>query len=98
MSLALHQEDRPFLPRGVRVVEDRVRGGKVLLGPEKAVALDPIGEAILSRIDGATSFGALVQDLASTYAAPETQISQDVQRFLAGLRARMFIAVKGQKT
>ncbi|WP_371228124.1 pyrroloquinoline quinone biosynthesis peptide chaperone PqqD [Roseovarius sp. 2305UL8-3] len=94
MTLALAATDRPRLPRGVRVVADRVRGGKVLLGPEKAITLDAIGEAILSRVDGTTNFGAIITDLAQTYAAPEDQITQDVQRFLVGLRARMFLTVE----
>jgi coenzyme PQQ biosynthesis protein PqqD len=94
MSLALAPEDRPYLPRGVRVVDDTVRGGRVLLGPEKAVALDVIGEAILSRVTGIASFDEIVGDLAATYNAPEAQISEDVQRFLIGLRARMFVMVQ----
>lgn len=93
MNLALADTDRPFLPRGVRMVEDRVRGGKVLLAPEKAIALDMIGEAILSRVDGESDFGAIIADLAATYEAPEEQISKDVQRFMMGLRARMFLGV-----
>ncbi|WP_170406566.1 pyrroloquinoline quinone biosynthesis peptide chaperone PqqD [Ruegeria arenilitoris] len=93
MSLALTDTDRPYLPRGVRMVEDRLRGGKVLLAPEKAIALDMIGEAILSRVDGNAEFGAIIADLATTYDAPEEQISKDVQRFMIGLRARMFLGV-----
>ncbi|WP_350334237.1 pyrroloquinoline quinone biosynthesis peptide chaperone PqqD [Coralliovum pocilloporae] len=89
----LSANDRPYLPRGVRVVDDRVRGGKVLLAPEKAVALDPIGEAILSRLDGEATFGAIIEDLARTYNAPAEQIAGDVQTFLSGLRARMVVAV-----
>lgn len=94
MSLTLAPQDRPYLPRGVRVVEDRVRGGKVLLGPEKAVALDEIGDAILSRVTGVASLKEIVRDLAATYSAPEAQVSDDVQRFLMGLRARMFVMVQ----
>lgn len=93
MTLELAMEDTPVLPRGVRLHQDRVRGGWVLLGPEKAVALDAIGTAILSRVDGQTDLAALVADLAATYDAPEAQIAQDVQRFLVGLRARMFLTV-----
>lgn len=94
MTLELGATDLPYLPRGVRVIEDRVRGGKVLLGPEKAIALDAIGDAILSRVNGKASFGEIVADLALTYDAPEDQIKQDVKRFLMGLRARMFLAVE----
>ena len=94
MNLVLAPTDRPYLPRGVRVVEDRGRGGRVLLAPEKAIALDAIGDAILGRVTGAASFAEIVADLAATYDAPEAQISEDVQRFMVGLRARMFLGVK----
>ena len=40
--------DRPVLPRGVRLHDDRVRGTKVLLGPETALMLDEIGAAIIA--------------------------------------------------
>ncbi len=94
MTLALAPGDRPYLPRGVRMRADRVRGGQVLLAPEKAVALDPIGEAILSRIDGQASFAEIVDDLATAYSAPRAQIECDVQTFLQGLRARVFLMVR----
>ena len=93
MSLALAADDRPYLPRGVRVIEDKVRGGKVLLAPEKAIALDAIGDAILQRVTGAASFAEIVASLAETYNAPVEQISTDVQRFMIGLRARMYLRV-----
>lgn len=94
MKLDLDPGDRPYLPRGVRVAPDRVRGGTVLLAPEKAMALDAIGEAILVRVTGAATFAEIVADLAATYDAPEAQIAGDVQRFLTGLRARVFLGVR----
>ncbi len=94
MTLDLAAEDVPYLPRGVRLTTDRVRGGTVLLAPEKAVTLDAIGEAILSRVTGAASFGEIVADLAATYDAPVDQIRGDVQTFMVGLRARVFLMVK----
>ncbi|MDK3071890.1 pyrroloquinoline quinone biosynthesis peptide chaperone PqqD [Sedimentitalea sp. JM2-8] len=93
MILELAPTDRPFLPRGVRVQPDRVRGGMVLLAPEKAIRLDAIGEAILARVTGQASFDEIVDDLAQTYNAPRDQIGTDVQRFLVGLRARMYLGV-----
>ena len=94
MNLALAPSDVPYLPRGVRVQTDRVRGGQVLLAPEKAVALDEIGAAILSQVTGEISFAEIVRDLATTYAAPADQIEADVQRFLTGLRGRMYLMVR----
>ena len=93
MSLTLRHTDRPYLPRGVRLAQDKVRGGTVLLAPEKAVALDAIGEAILTRVTGDASFADIVTDLATTYNAPRDQIETDVQTFLQGLRARVFLRV-----
>ena len=94
MSLALTHEDRPFLPRGVRLHEDRVRGCTVLLAPEKVVELDQIGVAILTRVTGEATFAEIIQDLAQTYNAPVEQIEEDVQRFLVGLRARLYLMVQ----
>ena len=93
MTLELTATDRPYLPRGVRMHKDRVRGGVVLLAPEKAILLDDIGVAILSRVDGNRRFGEIIADLAETFKAPTEQIETDVQRFLGGLRARMYLGV-----
>lgn len=93
MSLALSPTDRPYLPRGVRIHADRVRGSTVLLAPEKAIELDDIGVAILSRVTGEATFGQIIDDLAATYNAPADQIAEDVQRFMVGLRARLYLMV-----
>ncbi|MFC6687261.1 pyrroloquinoline quinone biosynthesis peptide chaperone PqqD [Jhaorihella thermophila] len=94
MRLELAPAERPFLPRGVRMARDRVRGGAVLLALEKAIALDAIGEAILSRVTGEATFAEIVADLAATYDAPEGRIAEDVQRFFVGLRARRYLEVR----
>ena len=94
MSLALAPEERPYLPRGVRLHDDTIRGSMVLLAPEKAVELDQIGVAILTRVNGEATFAEIIQDLAQTYNAPADQIEQDVQRFLVGLRARLYLMVQ----
>ncbi|MDF1804325.1 pyrroloquinoline quinone biosynthesis peptide chaperone PqqD [Thalassovita sp.] len=93
MSLEIAPHERPYLPRGVRLAQDRVRAQTVLLAPEKAVALDMIGEAILTRVNGVDSLDEIVTDLATTFDAPRDQIAADVQRFLQGLRARVFLRV-----
>jgi len=89
--LNLVDTDVPRLPRGVRLSPDRTRGGTVLLAPEKAVRLDDIGVAILTRVDGVASFGAIVSGLAADYNAPVDQIRSDVQRFLTSLRGRIYL-------
>lgn len=94
MTLFLAPDDLPYLPRGVRLHDDRLRGKIMLLAPEKAITLDDIGVAILSRVTGETTFAQIVADLARTYDAPEDRIEEDMQRFLSELRARMFVMVK----
>ena len=89
MKLALDPSDRPFLPRGVRMITDKVRGGKVLLCPEKAIALDAIGVAILSRVDGSASFEEIVAGLAQDALA---EVGGSHQR--GGLRDRAAVNAK----
>jgi pyrroloquinoline quinone biosynthesis protein D len=84
----------PVLPRGVRVHDDRVRGMRVLLAPERALKLDPIGDAILGEVDGVTSFGEIVGRLAARYAAPEDRIAADASTFLDGLVERRILEVR----
>ncbi|QHQ34328.1 pyrroloquinoline quinone biosynthesis peptide chaperone PqqD [Algicella marina] len=81
----------PYLPRGVRLHFDRVREKWVLLAPERAVALDAVGHAVLSEIDGARSYGEVVSGLAEKYAAPREQIAKDSAQFLQGLLNRRFL-------
>ncbi|MFP5511172.1 MAG: pyrroloquinoline quinone biosynthesis peptide chaperone PqqD [Alphaproteobacteria bacterium] len=94
MSLQFAPDDRPCLPRGVRLHKDQVRGQMVLLAPEKAIELDAIGVAILNRVTGQARFEDIIADLARTYAAPAEQIEPDVQRFLMSLRARLYVMVQ----
>jgi pyrroloquinoline quinone biosynthesis protein D len=89
----MRAEDVPSLPRGVRLHFDKVRDTWVLLAPERAVTLDMIGHAILSRVDGARSFGDITRLLSETYGAPEAQIAEDSASFLNALRDRRFVDV-----
>ena len=84
----------PYLPRGVRLADDRVRGIRVLQAPERAMQLDAIGDAILSELDGQRSMAVIATDLAAKYNAPQDQIASDVADFLTGLIARRMVFVK----
>ncbi|MCR9088025.1 MAG: pyrroloquinoline quinone biosynthesis peptide chaperone PqqD [Rhodobacteraceae bacterium] len=83
----------PAIPRGVRLHFDRVRDAWVLLAPERAVTLDPIGHAILSEVDGRRSFGEIIKELAAKYNAPADQIQADSGGFLDALCNRRFLDV-----
>ena len=90
----MERDEVPFLPRGVRLHHDRVRGGWVLLAPERAVSLDTVAHAVLSEIDGARSFGAIVDALATRYDALPAQIEGDAAGLLRALRDRRFLEVR----
>jgi pyrroloquinoline quinone biosynthesis protein D len=75
----------PVLPPGVRLHWDAVRGTHVLLAPERALMLDEIGHAVLSRVDGRTALSALVAVLAAEFDAPVEEVAPDVAEFLEGL-------------
>lgn len=75
----------PKLPRGVRLRHDDVRGEWLLLAPERVLKPDPIAVAVLERCDGVRSVDAIVDDLATAYAAPREQIETDVKKMLRDL-------------
>ena len=81
------------LPRGVRLHFDTVRDNWVLLAPERAIPLDPIGHAILQEVDGTRSFSDITAALAEKYEAPVAQIRDDSAEFLSALKNRRFVDV-----
>ena len=83
--------DRPFLPRGVRLHHDRVRGVPVLLGPETALILDQVGQAVLVEVDGRRDIATISAALAERYAAPVEMIEADVIEFLDDMAARRLV-------
>ncbi|WP_394179205.1 pyrroloquinoline quinone biosynthesis peptide chaperone PqqD [Yoonia maritima] len=93
MTDGLSPDVIPVIPRGVRLHWDHVREKWVLLAPERAVALDPIGHAIMTEIDGARSFGAITTALSEKYGAPHEQVAADAGEFLRGLMNRRILEV-----
>lgn len=91
MTAALSAVDRPRLPRGVRLHYDAVRQTPVLLGPEIALLLDPIGKAVLDEVDGARDIAEISGCLAARYNAPAEMIEADVIEFLEGLALRRLV-------
>lgn len=95
MSPLIAPDQVPYLPRGVRLADDAVRGIRVLHAPERAMQLDAIGEAILGELDGQRTLAQIAEALAARYAAPVEQIAADVRDFLTGLIERRMVFVKG---
>lgn len=85
---------RPYLPRGVRLHHDRVRGNWVLLAPERALKLDPISHAIVSEIDGERSLSQIASTLSERYGAPLEQVGKDLRGFLAALLERRMLELR----
>lgn len=84
-------DDIPLLPRGVRLHFDEVRDNWVLLAPERAIALDVVGNAILQEVDGMRSFGEITKVLAKKFDAPVDQVQNDSAGFLTALKNRRFV-------
>jgi pyrroloquinoline quinone biosynthesis protein D len=94
MTPLITPQDIPYLPRGVRLQDDRVRGIRVLQAPERAMQLDQIGDAILGELDGARSMDQITRDLAARYDAPVDEIAGDVRDFLTGLIERRMVFLR----
>ncbi len=93
MTAALSVTATPRLPRGVRLHHDAARDGWTILAPERVVETDTIGVEILKRCDGARTVGAIVDDLAATFAADRGLVEADVHRFLADLAEKRMLDV-----
>lgn len=83
-----------FLPRGVRMRWDGVRGTRVLLGPERALMLDEIGHAVMAEVDGTSSVTDIAVRLSQRFEAPVEVIQPDVTEFLDGLLVKRLLEVR----
>ncbi|MDP3320454.1 MAG: pyrroloquinoline quinone biosynthesis peptide chaperone PqqD [Bosea sp. (in: a-proteobacteria)] len=79
---------RPRLAAGVRIREDRVRGGHNLLAPEHVLRINASSAAILALCDGQRSLREIVDHLARDYAADRTRIECDVIALIDDLASR----------
>jgi pyrroloquinoline quinone biosynthesis protein D len=83
---------RPRLAAGVRLRLDTVRGGWVLLAPERVIETEGPVHDIVSRCDGSHTVTEIVQELAALYAAPAEEIAADVADLLDDLKRKRLIA------
>jgi coenzyme PQQ biosynthesis protein PqqD len=83
----------PALARGVRLRFDQARSAWVLLAPERVLMPDEIAVEILKRCDGKACVAAIVDDLATTFAAERSQIEADVRTFLQDLADKGMVAL-----
>jgi pyrroloquinoline quinone biosynthesis protein D len=84
---------RPRLMCGVRLRRDSVRGGHVLLAPERVVRADPVAVAVLERCDGLRSLAEIVDDLCAVYKGERSRIERDVHALIEGMIDRKMVAL-----
>ena len=84
-AATLPADARPRLPRGVRLVHNEQQGGLVLLAPERVFKPDAIAAEILKRCTGESTLTEIVDELATTYAAPRERVLADVTALLRAL-------------
>jgi pyrroloquinoline quinone biosynthesis protein D len=75
----------PRFAPGVRLREDAVRGGWVVLAPERLFMPDAHALAVLHLVDGVRSVAVIVDSLAAIYDAPRDLIAGDVDTMLQDL-------------
>jgi pyrroloquinoline quinone biosynthesis protein D len=88
MTAPLALVARPRLPRGVRLRRDDVRGGWMLLAPERAFRVDEIAAAVGELCDGERDVRAIAATLAERYGAPAPEVEADVAAMLGDLAAK----------
>jgi pyrroloquinoline quinone biosynthesis protein D len=84
---------RLALPAWVRLRFDKVRNQWVLLAPERVLFPCPTSVEIIQRLDGAPTFGAIVDYLAAEYEAPRETMEADVAAMLEDLAGQGFLKV-----
>jgi pyrroloquinoline quinone biosynthesis protein D len=89
------RDSRPRLAPGVRLRVDRVRGGSMLLCPERGVALDRTASAIVQLCSGERDVDEIVALLRREYEAPQEAIERDVLGLLGALESRRLIVAHG---
>jgi len=63
----------------------------VLLAPERVFKADPIAAEILKRCTGEATVAAIVDDLATTFAAPRERVFTDVTALIGSLAAKRLL-------
>jgi pyrroloquinoline quinone biosynthesis protein D len=92
-EIDIKDDAKPTLAEHVRWRDDKARDRRVLMAPERLYEPDEIACDVLSRLDGETSFGELVDKLATDYDAPPETIARDVRSMLADLVDKGLVAI-----
>jgi pyrroloquinoline quinone biosynthesis protein D len=93
MMIALDEQCRPVLARGVRLQLDPLTGEPLLLFPEGFLQLDEITHAILLHCSGRHTLEAIIRSLSHEYEADLNTLRTDVYECLNQLRQQMLVAL-----
>ena len=88
---AFTDDSRPRLARGVRLHEDKARGGFVLLAPERVLNANGTAVEVLRLCDGERTLKGVVDDLAARFAVDRARIDAEVKALLADLAAKRMV-------
>ena len=91
MSAAIEETRRPRLARGVRLKEDKARGGYVLLAPERVLNASPTAVEVLSLCDGERTVADVIDELAKKFSAERARIAADVAALLHELATKRMV-------
>jgi coenzyme PQQ biosynthesis protein PqqD len=86
MSSKVDLTARPRLAPKVRLREDRVTGGSLLLYPEKGLALNETAAEILRLCTGEVTVAEIIERLTAKYGSEKREVlAAEVQSFLQSL-------------
>jgi coenzyme PQQ biosynthesis protein PqqD len=91
VSAAIEETRRPRLARGVRLKEDKARGGYVLLAPERVLNASPTAVEVLSLCDGERTLAEVIDALAEKFSAERARIAADVAALLHELATKRMV-------
>lgn len=91
MSAVLPESAKPRLARGVRLQEDKARGGYVLLAPERVLQANGTAIEVLRLCDGERTIGEIVDMLASRFTVERGRLSAEVGALLRDLAAKRMV-------
>ncbi len=83
--MTLDEASVPRFGAGVRFQHDRVRDAWVVLAPERLFLPDAQAIEILKCVDGRTSLGGIIDQLAARFDAPRAVLAADVGAMLQDL-------------
>jgi pyrroloquinoline quinone biosynthesis protein D len=91
LTSEINDMQRPRLARGVRLQEDRTRGGYVLLAPERVLNANETAVQVLRLCDGERTVANLIDELTKKFSAERSRIATDVETLLRDLSAKRMV-------